>query len=202
VKAELTTSRGIKKAEEVEPIKSLKDIQRIKQYLLGKENKRDYLMFVLGINVGLRASDLLALKIADVSDSSKVTVIEQKTKKVKKFTLNRAAKEAIELYISSLGSYTPEDYLFPSQKGGHLTVSSAHRIIKAFMRELGIRGNYGTHSLRKTFGYHLYTNNITSDAGFLNTLQKIYNHSSSLVTLRYIGITSEVISDAYKSLNL
>jgi len=53
MKAELTTSRGIKKAEEVEPIKSLKDIQRIKQYLLGKENKRDYLMVVLGINVGL-----------------------------------------------------------------------------------------------------------------------------------------------------
>jgi integrase len=202
VKAELTTSRGIKKAEEVEPIKQLKDIQRIKQYLLGKQNKRDYLLFVLGINVGLRASDLLALRIADVSDGSKVTVIEQKTKKVKKFTLNRAAKEAIELCISSLGSYNPEEFLFKSQKGGHLTVSSAHRIIKGIMRELGIRGNYGTHSLRKTFGYHLYTSNIVSDAGFLNTLQKIFNHSSSLVTLRYIGITSEVIADAYKSLNL
>lgn len=202
MRAELTTSRGIKKAEEVEPIKNLKDIQRIKRYLLGKQDKRDYLMFVLGINIGLRASDLLALKIDDVIDASKVTVQEQKTKKIKKFTLNKSAKDAIKLYLDSLGSYNPEDYLFKSQKGGHLTVSSAHRIIKGIMRELGIRGNFGTHSLRKTFGYHLYTNNITTDAGFLNTLQKIYNHSSSLVTLRYIGITSEVISDAYKSLNL
>lgn len=142
------------------------------------------------------------MRIADVSDNSKVTVVEQKTKKIKKFTLNRAAKEAVKLYLDSLGNYNLEDYLFRSQKGGHLTVSSAHRIIKGIMRELGIKGNYGTHSLRKTFGYHLYTNNITSDAGFLNTLQKIFNHSSSLVTLRYIGITSEVIADAYKSLNL
>lgn len=202
MKAELITSRGIKKAEEVEPIKSLKDIQRIKQYLLGKENKRDYLLFVLGINIGLRASDLLVLRIADVVDTSKVTVIEKKTKKIKKFTLNKSAKEAVKLYLDSVGSYCTDDFLFRSQKGGHLTVSSAHRIIKGIMRELGIRGNYGTHSLRKTFGYHLYRNNITSDAGFLNTLQKIFNHSSSLVTLRYIGITNEVISDAYRSLNL
>lgn len=202
VKVEMITSRGIKKAQEVDPIKKVKDIQKIKQYLLGKENKRDYLIFVLGINVGLRASDLLALRIEDVVDTGTVTIVEQKTKKTKKFTLNKAAKEAIRLYLDSLGSYHPEDYLFRSQKGGHLTVSSAHRIIKRLMKELNFKGNFGTHTLRKTFGYHLYANNITSDPGFLNTLQKIFNHSSSLITLRYIGITNEVIADAYKSLNL
>jgi len=152
MRAELTTSRGIKKAEEVEPIKGLKDIQRIKQYLLEKEDKRNYLMFVLGINIGLRASDLLVLRIEDVLDTSKVTVTEQKTKKMKKFTLNKSAKEAIRLYLDSLGSYTPEDYLFKSQKGGHLTVSIAHKIIKGIMRELGIKGNYGMTACGRALG--------------------------------------------------
>ena len=197
-----TTSRGIKKAEEVDPIKSLKDIQKIKQYLLGKKNKREYLLFVLGINIGLRASDLLALRIKDVENTNRVTIIEKKTGKQKTFTLNNSAKEAIKLYLHSLCSYTPEDFLFKSQKGGHLTVSSTHRIIKSIMRELGIKGNFGTHTMRKTFGYFMYTNNISFDPGFLNTLQKIFNHSTSLITLRYIGITNQVISDAYKSLNL
>lgn len=63
------TSRGINKAEEVEPIKNLKDIQKIEQYLLDKESKRDYILFVVGTNRGLRAGDLLSLKIKDIMDT-------------------------------------------------------------------------------------------------------------------------------------
>ena len=63
------TSRGINKAQEVEPIKSIKDIQKIKTYLMGKQNKRDYMLFVVGINVGLRAGDLLSLKVSDVLEN-------------------------------------------------------------------------------------------------------------------------------------
>ena len=69
---------------EVEPIRNVKDINKIKQYLLGKKNKRDYCIFVVGINVGLRAGDLLSLKISDVTDGKTifddVTIKEQKTK--------------------------------------------------------------------------------------------------------------------------
>ena len=57
---------------EVEPIRNVKDINKIKQYLLGKKNKRDYCIFVVGINVGLRAGDLLSLKIKDVTDGINV----------------------------------------------------------------------------------------------------------------------------------
>lgn len=66
------TSRGINKAEEVEPIKKIKDIAKIKQYLIGKVNKRDYMLFVVGINVGLREGDLLNLRVKDVLQDSKV----------------------------------------------------------------------------------------------------------------------------------
>jgi integrase len=202
------TSRGINKAQEVEPIKNLKDIQKIKQYLLGKENKRDYMLFIVGINVGLRASDLLQLRIKDVLDSGKimdsVKIKEKKTDKNREFTLNKSAKEAIKLYLDSLEEYSPDDYLFKSAKGDNcpLTVESAHKIIKTLLRELNIKGNFGTHTLRKTFAYHTYTNNIKDNPAILDTLQKMLNHSSTSVTLRYIGITKEVITDVYNSLNL
>lgn len=201
------TSRGIKKAQEVEPIKNIKDIKKVKQYLKGNFNKRDYTLFVVGINVGLRAGDLLNLKIGDVYKNNKIVdsvlVQEQKTSKKREFELNQSAKEAIELYLSSLKDFREDTYLFKSRKGdGPLTVSAAHKIIKTTLRDLNIRGNYGTHSLRKTFAYHIYINNIKDNPTIINTLQKMLNHSSAAVTLRYIGITKEVITDVYNNLNL
>ncbi len=187
--------------QEVEPIKNTRDINKIKQYLYGKENKRDYCIFVVGINVGLRAGDLLSLKINDVTDGNivfdTVTIKEQKTGKTRNFALNKNAKEAIQLYINSLADYNLNDYLFKSRKGGHLGVRPLHHIIKTLTKDLGIKGNFGTHTLRKTMAYHRYINNVP-----LETLQKLLNHSSSAITLRYIGITQKVIIDCYNAVNL
>lgn len=202
------TSRGINKAREVEPIKSVKDIKKVKQYLIGKANKRDYMLFVVGINVGLRAGDLLNLKIGDVFKNgnivNSVMIQEEKTDKKREFEINKSAKEAIKLYLDSLANgFSEDDYLFKSRKGeGSLTVEAAHKIIKTTLRDLNIKGNYGTHTLRKTFAYHIYVNNIRENPTIVNTLQKMLNHSSAAVTLRYIGITKEVITDVYNSLNL
>lgn len=204
----VTTSRGIPKAKEVEPLKNIKDINKVKQFLMGKENKRDYMLFVVGINVGLRAGDLLNLKIKDVVDDNghvknSVYIIEGKTEKPREFTLNKSAKDAIKLYLDTLKSIDVEDYLFKSRKStGPLTVEAAHKLIKNLLRDLNIKGNYGTHSLRKTFSFHTYINNVKDNPGIIETLQKILNHSSSAITLRYIGITKEVITDIYNSLNL
>ena len=204
------TSRGINKAQEVEPIKNVKDIKLIKAVL--KDNKRNYMLFVVGINVGLRAGDLLSLRINEVADGNAkgkivikntVTIREEKTDKLREFTLNKSAKDAIELYLNSLKDFSPEDFLFMSRKGNEaLTVEATHKIIKTTMRELNIKGNFGTHTLRKTFGYHTYINNVKDNPMILETLQKMLNHSSQAVTLRYIGITKEVITDVYNSLNL
>lgn len=203
----ITNSTLKVKADEVEPIKNTKDIMKVKQYLLGKSNKRDYMLFVVGINVGLRAGDLLRLKIKDImldgTIIDKVVLYEEKTDKKRAFELNDSSKAAIRLYLDTMQDVDYEAYLFKSRKGsGALTVESAHKIIKTTLRELNIKGNYGTHSLRKTFAYHSYMNNIRNNPTIINTLQKMLNHSSASVTLRYIGITKEVISDVYNSLNL
>ena len=65
------------------------------------------------------------------------------------------------------------------------------------LKELGINGNYGTHTLRKTMAFHRYQNNVA-----IETLQKMLTHSSISITLRYIGITKEVIADFYNAVNL
>lgn len=187
---------------EVEPFKDIKDINKIKQYLKGKDNLRDYTIFVVGINVGLRAGDLLSLRWSDVLEGDKIKktayIIEEKTGKGKEVELNKAAREAIQGFKDTFDSVDMDDYIFKSRKGNsHLQVRSLHRIINDTVKELGIKGNYGTHSLRKTFGYHRYNNGIR-----LETLQKIFNHSTQAMTLKYIGITKEVIQDAYNSINL
>lgn len=190
------------KPREVEPFKNKKEIEKMKQYLKGKDNLRDYTIFVVGINVGLRAGDLLSLKWADVLNENgtikdNLLITEEKTSKTKELTLNNSVKDALSEYLKSLQGLE-SDYIFSSRKGNeHLQVRSLHRIIKQATRDLNIKGNYGTHSLRKTFGYHRYKAGIP-----LETLQKMFNHSSQAITLKYIGITKEVIQDAYKSINL
>ena len=197
-------SNGIAKANTVDPLKNKKDIQKIKQYLKGKDNKRDYMLFVVGINVGLRVGDLLKLKIKDVIDNNgnfkdKIVITEEKTDKTRNLKLNDSVKESIKLYLDSLKSYDMDDYLFKSRKVNKpLRVDSTHKIIKNTLRELNIKGNYGTHTLRKTWSYHIYMSN-SSNPRILAILQKALNHSSQAVTLRYIGIEQEEILDLYDS---
>lgn len=201
------TSRGINKAQEVEPIKNPKDIKKLMQYLDGKKNKRDLMLFAVGISVGLRAGDLLRLKWNDILDDkgnivNSVSIIEEKTDKKREFELNNTAKKGIKIYLDNINNdINMNDYVFRSQKGGALTVESAHKIIKTTLRELNIKGNYGTHTLRKTWAYHMYINNSRNPM-MLPYLQQMLNHSSQAVTLRYIGITKEVIKDFYNSVNL
>lgn len=192
--------RGVPK--EVEPFKSVRDIEKIKQYLRGKKSLRDYAIFTVGINVGLRAGDLLKLKWSDVLEEDRIKktiyIIEEKTGKGKVIVLNKSARTALQEFKNSLNNITPNDYIFKSRKGnGHIQVRSLYKIINDTVKELNIKGNYGSHSLRKTFGYHRYKNGVQ-----LETLQKVFNHSTQAVTLRYIGITREVIHDAYNNVNL
>ena len=77
------------------------------QFLMGKQDKRDFALFVVGINIGLRTQDLVSLRVSDVSSSRTsihrmVQVIEQKTGKLRTFELNDVAVAALKLYLNSL----------------------------------------------------------------------------------------------------
>jgi integrase len=185
----------------VEPIRDKNKIEALKRYLKGK-NLRDFLLFVLGINSGLRVSDLLKLKITDVCDhkgklKDRLELKEQKTGKLKEFPLSPSASKALSEYLMSIPT-EPGAWLFPSRKGdGPLDRRQAWRIISEAAHTVGIPGRIGTHTLRKTFGYWAF-----KQGADITRIQKLLNHSSPGITLAYIGITKDELDDVYLNLNL
>jgi len=179
----------------VEPIRSKKQIDNIKQYLKNY-NLRDYLLFVLGINSGLRISDLLLLTLDDIKDKDRIIIREKKTGKIKDFPLSDTCKKAIQEYLKN--TKITDGWLFKSKKG-HQPISrvQAYRIINKAARAIGMKEAIGTHTLRKTFGYWAYKNGVD-----VTRIQKLLNHSAPNVTLAYIGITKDELDNVYKSLNL
>ena len=178
----------------VEPIRDKNKIETVKRIL--KENgSRDYLLFLLGINSGLRISDILKLKVSYVKNKKYIELYEQKTGKYKRFPITNSYKNALEDFIIGKDS---DEWLFSSQRGGKpITRIQAYRIICNAYSKAGITVRIGTHTLRKTFGYHFY--NKTKDIALL---QYIFNHSAPSVTLRYIGINQDIIDKNLKTFAL
>jgi len=187
----------------VEPIRKESDILKIKNMLREHRRKRDYVLFVLGINTGLRGGDLLSLKWGDVLDDegeivSHLDVRERKTKKHRSIMLGSRPKKALTMWLKKHEDDLDKDaYLFPSQKGGRMTIQRLHQLINQWCERAKIKGNYGTHTLRKTYGFHHYNRGVD-----LAILMKIFGHSSQQVTLRYIGIRDKDIDEANLNLNL
>lgn len=215
--AEAPIQKELAQEHAAEPIKSIEDIERLSRHLIQQKRYRDNMLFIVGINLGLRVSDLVTLRFSDIINenfSFKTTfpLLEKKTKntrKVKKnryLTINDAVMDAVELYLRNCPSKL-DDYMFKSEsnrgsnQNQHLTTFSVERILKKAASEVGIDCHVSTHTLRKTFGYHQMVMG-GNDPRRLLLLQKIFGHSSVAQTLDYIGITGEEIEEAYLGLNL
>ncbi len=176
----------------VSPIRSEDEIKRIKKYL--KHNTRNYLLFTFGINNDIRISDLLKLKVKDVMDLSigeTLEIKESKTGKPNVLMINKAVYKALQAHLKEANP-KDGDYLFKSQKGQNkpLTKFSVNLMIKSWCSDLGIKGNYGCHSLRKTFGYIQRTKYGVD----FSIICKRFNHSSPSITMRYLGITDKEVN--------
>lgn len=189
--------------KEVDPIRDKKKIQDMKVYLKGR-SLRDHALFVVGINVALRISDLLKLTWKDVLKENKkgfksVKLLEGKTNKMRDIQLNKTCQNALTELLNSLDTYDMDDYVFKSREGGNrpLTRQQALNILKDSSKAVGIKDNVGTHTLRKTWGYHAWQKGF-SPALIMETL----NHSNLSITKRYLGIRQDEINDLYGSLNL
>lgn len=178
----------------VEPIRDINKINRIKGNLLKQKNPRDLLLFVLGINTGLRISDILPLKLSDVKDKmgdpkDYIYLTEKKTHKQRKIVLNSEVKKALQIYFDKSKVYDLDTYLFTSEKDDRnrpLTKTMAWNLVNKWCRGVGILERVGTHTLRKTLGYQMRKNGIA-----IEVIQEMLGHSSVGVTSRYIGINQE-----------
>ena len=189
---------------DVQPIRDKGKIKQIKARMISTGAYRDYLIFTLGINSGLRISDILKLKFGDILEANNkiikvISIREKKTQKRKSFPINNRIKEAINFYLDNLSfKYKLDQLLFCSEYNNKaITRGTAYRIIKKWARGAGIQYTIGTHTLRKTFGYHCYKKGVD-----LTLIVKLLNHSSESQTLNYIGITKDDMDGVYTNLNL
>lgn len=174
----------------VEPIRKIEDIRKVEN-ILKNQSLRNLLFFTIGTNCGLRISDILALNVSDVKNKNFIQITEKKTGKFKKFPINSKLKPLFAKYTKGKNLDSP---LFETKFGNRLERVTAYYIIRNACEEASLDDKFGTHTMRKTFGYHHYKK--FKDVAIL---QKIFNHSSPDVTLRYIGIEEDQIFESYTS---
>ncbi len=177
----------------VEPIRSTKDIKSIKKILADKP--RDLCLFTLGINTNLRASDLLSIKVNQVAHlkaEDDLILKEKKTGKARRITINKTVFEALRGLLMA-DDYKPEHFLFRSQRGSVLTVPSLSRLVKTWCKTINLKGNYASHTLRKTWGYH---QRVSFNVG-IPELMVCFNHSTQRQALDYLCIQPEEIKSVY-----
>lgn len=177
----------------VQPIRDPDLILYMKKFLK-EQSDRNYMLFVTGINSGLRISDILQLRVRDVRRSY-FNIIEIKTKKKKRIDMTTQLQKEFKWYIEGKEDH---EYLFRSREGLNQPISRsmAYKILRQAADYVGL-DDIGTHTMRKTFGYHLY-----KKTGDVALLQKILNHSDPAFTLRYIGISDDMMNQAIKSFKI
>lgn len=171
----------------VHPIRDADQIAEMKKYLQ-RQSERNYMLFVTGINSGLRISDLLPLRVRDAKKTY-FDIWEKKTGKRKRITLTPGLRQDLKKYVEGKED---DEYLFRSREGLNSPIgrSMAYKILRDAADYVGLEG-IGTHTLRKTFGYHFYQR--YKDVALL---MEIFNHSDEKITLKYIGVNQDSMDRA------
>ncbi len=164
---------------------------------LKANNERDYVMYQIGINTGLRISDILKLRVRDIHKKTHIIIRATKTGKETMIFINSTLKKAVEDYVNNY-KLDLSNYLIQNKYKKHKNISrvQAYKILNKVSKKYKLF-NIGTHTLRKTFGYHFYMQ--TKDVALL---QKILGHDNEKDTLRYIGIIQDTIDDHIKKFKI
>lgn len=160
-------------------------------------NEKYYVIFLIGISVAIRVSDILKLKISDMKNTDRIVIKEQKTGKTKIFPLRPDIAKVVKNYIKDYCDEEYQEYIFLGKKGARLDRSAVWRVFNRCIKELGIIMKCGTHSCRKYLAKNLYLQ--TKDIALV---MEILNHANMRTTFHYLGITQERIDEAYMNFNL
>jgi len=198
--------------ESVDPIRDKHAVAAMAGYLR-HWNVKYYLLFEFGIHTGLRISDLRRLTYGHVIEvyasgrrrwAERIRIRELKTRKTNMersiLLKNTELGDVVKNCLSPISAWDDLTLpLFPSRmpdkdgKPRSIGRWQVGHVLKKAADACGIPGRIGTHTMRKTFGYHYYKN--TKD---IAALQSLFGHSSPSITLRYIGITQDDHDAAYK----
>ena len=170
---------------------------------------RNRSLFMLGVSVGGRISELLALRIADVWQNGQPVgdlLFEKDVVKGKETARmipvngdgRKAIAELIEWHRGRYGKLDPRRPLFPSRKFGNaLSRSQGHRILEAAFQKAGLNGKLATHSLRKTFAQRIY-----DASGDIFLVKEMLGHKSVETTKQYLGVSYSKMQAATKAIEV
>ena len=177
------------------------DLAQLRKYF--KTNKKIVMLSLIniGVNVGLRISDLSKIKFENINPDYTIKLREKKTKKIRKIKFNLICQKAIE----DLGYSSEKGFLFKSLNRKYVkelydkpisNVGISKYFNKA-KKDLNISYPIGTHSLRKTWGHRVYKSTLD-----IAIVMSILNHSSAEQTLKYIGIEEDRINEIYENFKI
>lgn len=165
------------------------EIWAIRIKLQNDGRRRDLALFNLAIDSKLRASDLLKIRVADVSSNgkahSRALISQKKTKQPVRFEITERTRLSIERWIEAAG-LSLSSYLFPSRlhASPHLSLRQYARMLDSWVSGIGLDPTaYGTHSMRRTKATLIYRRTKN-----LRAVQLLLGHSKLDSTVRYLGI--------------
>lgn len=189
-------SDGKRKAHAVDSIRSYDDFKRIQDYFLEHGRIRDWAMWTIGVSLGLRVSDLLALRFKNVIEEDKKTIrqriqiYEQKTGKLQNCLITNSVKNALKMYLEGIKwQFDYEGFLFPSAKTkGKMYEEHGWRILSAAGKAVGLPIIVGSHTMRKSFAnIAACVDKSCIDMNSITKVQGLLNHSDQKSTMRYLG---------------
>lgn len=187
------------------------EIRKVSAAFNGTFAIRNRSLFMLGVSVGGRISELIALKVNDVWQNRKpVSDLLFDRNIVKGGEVSRAVPvntdgqqaiaDLIAWHLELYGNTDPTRPLFPSRKGQGLKAMSriaAHDALKDAFETAGLNGKLGTHSLRKSYAQRLYEH--TND---IYAVQEMLGHKSVVTTQRYLGVNYANVRDASEAMSI
>lgn len=180
----------------VEPIRRPASIRSIKQAL--KDNPRDFCLFTFGINTAYRANEILSISVGQVRHlkvGDRLDIKQSKSGKYRAITMNRTVIQALKAWLEVHPDPSANAPLFISQRSRKaLTVSALSRMVKNWCKDAGLEGNYGSHSMRKTWGYHQRVHNKQVTP----LLMIAFGHTSERQTLDYLCIQDDEVEALFE----
>ena len=179
----------------VQPIRDRAKLQEFAA-VLRNNNERDFLLFMTGIGSAYRISDMLQLQVGDVRERDYFIITETKTGKQRRMKMDPDLRRLLYDYIEGKPD---NEFLFKSREGRNkpLSRSRAYLIIRKAAAAVGLTDQIGCHTLRKTFGYHHYQR--YKDPVLL---MQLFGHSREDITLRYIGVSQDMIDKSVLQLRM
>ena len=150
---------------------------------------RELALFNLAIDSKLRASDLVSLKVSDVSQNgrmqSRAMIVQQKTGRSVQFEITKKTRASVEAWIRE-ARLKNEEYVFKSRTHAspHITTRQYARIVEQWITSIGLdSAAYGTHTMRRTKATLIYKQTKN-----LRAIQLLLGHAKLESTVRYLGI--------------